>query len=179
MIHVALHIDNRHVGRLGHSPHVRVAFVQHQVVSNANPMAHRRQNFSRVLGRLAVADLRGIRIQKMRVPAKLRHPGFKSVARARRFIEKQQERRLMRQQQRRLAAMIFLFQLRSRIEQQPKFIVGKILRLDVISALQIRHLNLVGSEENHAKALRRKTIKEPPFCALAPLRETILKPLLV
>ena len=100
------------------APHVRVAFVEHEVVADADAVAHRGQNLAGVLGRFAVADLRGVGIEKVRMPAELRHAGFERVARARRLVEEQQERRLMRQQQRRLAAVKLLLQLGRRIEQQ-------------------------------------------------------------
>ncbi len=118
MVDVALHVDDRHVGGGGHRPHVLVALVEHEVVPDADAVAHRGENLAGVFRRFAVADLRGVGVEEVRMPAELRHAGFERVASAGRLIEEQQERRLMRQQQRRLAAVVLFLQVGRRIEQQ-------------------------------------------------------------
>ncbi len=56
------------------------------------------EDLAGVFGRFAVADLRGVGVEEVGVPAELRHAGFERVAGAGRLVEEQQKRRLMRQQ---------------------------------------------------------------------------------
>ena len=105
-------------------PHVLVALVEHEVVADADAVAHRGQNLAGVVGRFAVADLRGVGVEEVGMAAELRHAGFEGVAGARRLVEEQQERRLMRQQQRRLAAVKLLLEVGRRIEQQLQLVIA-------------------------------------------------------
>ena len=79
MIDVALHVDDRHVGRLGHLAHVPVALAEDQIVADADAVTHRRQDLAGVGGCLAVADLRDVGVQEVGVPAELGHPASKAL----------------------------------------------------------------------------------------------------
>ena len=95
---------------------------EHEVVADADAVAHRGENLAGVGGRFAVADLRGVGVEEVGMTAELRHAGLEGVAGPRRLVEEQEERGLMRQQQRRLAAAKLGLQLGRRVEQQLEFV---------------------------------------------------------
>ena len=124
---------------LGHRPHVFVALVEHEVVADADAVAHRGEDLAGVVRRFAVADLRDVGVEEVGMAAELRHAGFEGVAGARRLVEEQQERGLMREQQRRLAAVVLVLEVGRRVEQQPELVVREVLGFDVVFAFEIRH----------------------------------------
>ena len=97
MIHVVLHREDRDVGPLGQLVLILLADAG-AAVAHRDAVAVARQHHAGVLRALAVADLRGLGGQPVRVPAELRHAGLEGVARARRFLEEEHVERLGAQQ---------------------------------------------------------------------------------
>src|SRR5574341_2078748 len=102
MIDVALHVEHRRARVSGYLVDVLVAELP-ITLADSDAVKVAPKDFADFFGRVAVCDLRRLRVDKGRVPTQLSHAGFERAARSRAAEKEQHRQGLVAQQRVRLA----------------------------------------------------------------------------
>ena len=137
VVHVALHVDDRHARVLGHRAHERVPLAGHQVVTDRDAVAVAAQDDAHVLRALAVGHLAGGGVDEVRVRPELRGAGLEAVAGAGGLVEKEEEDGLVRQQTVRLAGLELPLELAGAVDQVLQLAEPPVLGGDVVVSPQV------------------------------------------